>query len=72
MTATVLAFPTPALKDGGAKERNKARIAHISGQELRINGHTIGHVTKISAGFDDLTQRHADPEDTGMPSDSPY
>jgi hypothetical protein len=62
--ADILAFPTPAPKDGGARERNRARIAHISGQELRVNGHTIGHVTKISVGFGDLAMGSADPEDT--------
>jgi hypothetical protein len=48
MTATVLAFPTPAPKDGG-----KARI--------RLRRERFGLAAPRP---DDLTMRHADPEDT--------
>jgi hypothetical protein len=48
MTATVLAFPTPAPKDGG-----KARI--------RLRRERFGLAAPMQS---DLTMRHADPEDT--------
>jgi hypothetical protein len=66
MTATVLAFPTPAPKDGGARERNRARIAsHRNGDNRRA-------ARDLAEPICDLTMGSADPEDTGMPSDSPY
>jgi hypothetical protein len=55
--AEIIAFPTPAPKDCGAKERNRARIAgHRNGQNF---GRVIGYDDR-----DSLTQDHADPEDT--------
>jgi hypothetical protein len=48
MTATVLAFPTPAPKDGG-----KARI--------KFRRERFGLAAPTQS---DLTMRHADPEDT--------
>jgi hypothetical protein len=59
MTATVLAFPTP--KDGG-KARIRARRVELG---LADNFRWPSNEPII-----DLCC--ADPEDTGMPSDSPY
>jgi hypothetical protein len=57
LTATVLAFPTPAPRDTGARERNRARIAcHCDG-----SNRTLSLAEPITA---DLTMRHADPGDT--------
>jgi hypothetical protein len=57
MTATVLAFPTPAPKDGG-KARILRRRADIG------LGQNFGRVVGYDHRANDLTQRHADPEDT--------
>lgn len=50
MTATVLAFPTPAPKDGG-----KARL---------LRAHPNFRARNLAEPICDLTQRCADPEDT--------
>jgi hypothetical protein len=51
--ADILAFPTPAPKDGG-----KARI------RIRRERFGLAAPSRDEVGTTDLTQRHADPEDT--------
>lgn len=71
MSADILAFPTPAPKDGGKARilrRREARLGPVflppsPYDRAQVEGYDLSGYSKIEPILD-LTMRHSDPEDT--------